>query len=181
MSRVGKQPILLPNGVSAKLTGNVLHVKGAKGEMSVTVHPEMKVVIEEKQILIQRPSDSASHRSLHGLTRTLVSNAVVGCNANFSKKLEIQGVGFKINVQGGKLLLNIGLSHPVEFVPPKGITISIDAANKNLMIVEGVDKQMVGEIASRIRRLKKPEPYKGKGIRYEGEHVRRKAGKSAAK
>lgn len=171
----------MPEGVTFEQKGNILSFKGPKGSITIEIHSAMKIAHKDKELLVERQSEEAMDRSLHGLTRTLLANAVEGVKNGFKKNLEVQGVGYKAAVQGGKLVLNIGFSHPVEFVPPQGITLSIDKDNKNMVIVEGVDKQMVGQIAANIRGLKKPEPYKGKGIMYSGERIRRKAGKSAAK
>lgn len=182
MSRIGRKPIQLPDGVTMQIQGNVLSFKGPKGSITLAVHPEMVVKIEEnKEILVQRPSESPQHKALHGLTRTLVDNAVTGVKNGFVRSLEVQGVGYKVNVQGKKLILNVGFSHPVEFDPPEGITLNIDKDNKSMVLVEGVDKQLVGQVAANIRSIKKPEPYKGKGIIYTGERIRRKAGKTASK
>ena len=178
MSRIGKKPILIPEGVTVQQDGNNVHVKGPKGELFVTIHPTMKIIIDQGQIIIERPSDSIQHKSLHGLSRTLIMNAVTGVKTPYVKQLDVQGVGFKANLQGSTLVLNLGFSHPIEFTPPKGITITLGKENKNIVCVEGPDKELVGEISARIRKFRKPEPYKGKGIRYVGEHVRRKAGKS---
>ena len=172
---------MILDGVTVDQKGQMLHFKGPKGELTVLVHPEMKVSFVEKTITVERPGENNVHKSLHGLSRTLIANAVQGVKEGYKKELEIAGVGFKANVQANKLVLNIGYSHPVDFPAPKGITISIDKENKNMIIIEGADKQLVGETAAKIRSLKKPEPYKGKGIHYLGEKIRRKAGKSAAK
>lgn len=181
MSRIGKNPVTIPDGVTVDHKGQTLHVKGPKGELTVVIHPDIKITVVDKTVTVERPSDSNLHKSLHGLSRTLIANAIHGVKEGYRRELEIAGVGFKATVQGNTLVLNIGYSHPVNFPAPKGITISIDKENKNMIIVEGVDKQLVGETAAKIRALKKPEPYKGKGIHYMGEKIRRKAGKSAAK
>jgi len=181
VSRIGKNPVTIPDGVTVDHKGQTLHVKGPKGELTVVIHPDIKITVVDKTVTVERPSDSNLHKSLHGLSRTLIANAIHGVKEGYRRELEIAGVGFKATVQGNTLVLNIGYSHPVNFPAPKGITISIDKENKNMIIVEGVDKQLVGETAAKIRALKKPEPYKGKGIHYMGEKIRRKAGKSAAK
>jgi large subunit ribosomal protein L6 len=181
VSRIGKNPVTIPDGVTVDHKGQTLHVKGPKGELTVVIHPDIKITVVDKTVTVERPSDSNLHKSLHGLSRTLIANAIHGVKEGYRKELEIAGVGFKATVQGNTLVLNIGYSHPVNFPAPKGITISLDKENKNMIIVEGVDKQLVGETAAKIRALKKPEPYKGKGIHYMGEKIRRKAGKSAAK
>ncbi len=182
MSRIGKKPIQLPDGVTLQVNGTLLSFKGPKGSVSLIIHPDMMIKVENnKEILVERPSESQNHRALHGLTRTLVDNAVTGVKSGFVRSLEVQGVGYKVNVQGKKLILNVGFSHPVEFDPPEGITLAIDKDNKNMVLIQGVDKQLVGQVAANIRAIKKPEPYKGKGIIYTGERIRRKAGKTASK
>jgi len=181
MSRIGKNPIPVPAGVTVTLKGNHVHVKGPKGELDFTAHTNMKVTMVDNQIVVERPNNAKENRSLHGLTRTLISNMVSGVTTGFEKQLEILGVGYRANTVGTKLNLTLGFSHPVEFISPAGITIEIDKEKKNILIIKGADKQMVGEVAAKIRGLKKPEPYKGKGIRYLGEHVAIKAGKAAAK
>lgn len=182
VSRIGKLPIQIPNGVTVeKREGNVIFVKGPKGEISFPIHKDITVEIAEGTVTCKRPSEERSHRSLHGLSRTLIANMIEGVTKGYEKKLEIQGVGYRVSLQGKKAILNLGFSHPVEFTPPDGITMSIDAEKKNLLTISGVNKQMVGEVAAKIRSYRKPEPYKGKGIRYENEVVARKAGKAAAK
>ena len=179
MSRIGRMPIDIPAGVTVDLKDHTITVKGPKGELVREVHPDMQVAIEDKVMTVSRPSDDKNHRSLHGLTRALLANMVTGVSTGFSKTLEISGVGYRAAMQGNKLALTLGFSHPVEVVPPAGITIEVPAPNK--IIVSGADKAVVGELAANIRKWRQPEPYKGKGIRYEGEVVRRKAGKSGAK
>jgi large subunit ribosomal protein L6 len=181
MSRIGKNPIQVPSGVTVTITGNTVSVKGAKGELTQVIHPNMKVEQMDNQIIVSRPNDLKLNRSLHGLTRTLISNMVEGVTKGYEKQLEILGVGYRAAVAGSKLTLNLGFSHPIEFNTPQGITIEIDKDKKNLLAVRGSDKQLVGEVAAKIRSYKKPEPYKGKGIRYLGEHVQQKAGKAAGK
>jgi large subunit ribosomal protein L6 len=182
MSRIGKQPVTIPQGVTIEKSGvNNLRVKGPKGELSFEFHPRISFKIEDGVITCTRGTESKQDRSLHGLSRTLVSNMVEGVTKGFEKKLEVIGVGFRVAVQGNKLTLNIGLSHPVEYTIPQGIKIEIDKEKKNIVIITGADKQMVGEVAAKIRSYRKPEPYKGKGIRYFGEQITRKAGKAAAK
>ncbi|TCL66474.1 LSU ribosomal protein L6P [Hydrogenispora ethanolica] len=176
MSRIGRKPIAIPQGVQVALEGNVVTVKGSKGELSQVVHPDMKVVIEENTIIVERPSDEKKHRSLHGLTRTLVANMVEGVTKGFTKSLEITGVGYRAAKQGKNLLLTIGYSHPVEIEPLTGIEFEVPAPTK--ITVKGIDKQAVGQMAAEIRAVREPEPYKGKGIRYEKEVIRRKAGKA---
>ncbi|MDD4600536.1 50S ribosomal protein L6 [bioreactor metagenome] len=179
MSRIGRMPIAIPAGVTVKLDGNVVSVKGPKGELTRTVPKAMIIDIEDNTILVKRPSDEKEHRSLHGLTRTLISNMVIGVTEGFKKTLEIVGVGYRATKQGNKLGLTLGFSHPVEVVPPEGITIDVPAPNK--IIVSGIDKEAVGQLTAQIRGFREPEPYKGKGVKYEGEHIRRKVGKAGGK
>ena len=179
MSRVGRMPIEIPTGVTVSQKENTLTVKGAKGELTRTFHPDINIAVEENVITVTRPSDGKEHRSLHGLTRALVANMVTGVHEGFTKTLEINGVGYRAAKQGNKLALTLGFSHPVEMEAPAGITIDVPAPNK--IVVTGADKEVVGAVAADIRKWRKPEPYKGKGIRYEGEVVRRKAGKAGAK
>jgi large subunit ribosomal protein L6 len=176
LSRIGRKPIVIPQGVQVEINGATVKVKGPKGELVQTVHPEMKLVKTENQLTVERPSDAKLHRSLHGLTRTLVDNMVLGVTAGFSKALDINGVGYRAAKQGANLILTIGYSHPVELQPLPGIEFEVPAANK--IIVKGVDKQVVGQMAAQIRSVREPEPYKGKGIKYETEVIRRKAGKA---
>lgn len=176
MSRIGRKPIAIPQGVQVELSGNTVKVVGPKGELTQTVHPEIQLVLEDKEIKVERPSDEKKHRSLHGLTRTLVSNMVQGVTTGFSKALDINGVGYRAAKQGKNLLLTIGYSHPVEVEPLQGIEFEVPAANK--IIVKGIDKQAVGQMAAQVRSVREPEPYKGKGIKYENEVIRRKAGKA---
>lgn len=176
MSRIGRLPIAIPAGVDVKLQDNTLTVKGPKGQLVKTFHKDMQITIEEKEILVTRPSDNKTHRSLHGLTRSLIQNMVDGVTKGFEKTLEINGVGYRAQKQGNKLVLNLGYSHPVEMVDPEGITVEVPANTK--IIVKGIDKQMVGEHAANIRKQREPEPYKGKGIKYADEYIRRKEGKA---
>jgi large subunit ribosomal protein L6 len=177
VSRIGKKPVPLPKGVTAQLDGLRLTVKGPKGEVSRLVHAELGVVIDPATIAVTRPSDESRHKALHGLTRTLIANMVDGVTKGFSKSLEIQGVGYKAEVKPFGVQLVVGFSHPVPYHAPKGVKISVD--NNVLVKVEGVDKELVGQVAAELRSVRPPEPYKGKGIRYVGEAVRRKAGKTA--
>jgi large subunit ribosomal protein L6 len=177
MSRIGKRPVPLPAGVTATLQGRTLTVKGPKGEASRLLHPEMAIAVEPQVITVRRPSDEPRHKALHGLTRTLVANMVEGVTKGFIRALEIQGVGYKAEVKPFGVQLVVGYSHPVPYHAPKGIKISVD--NNTQVKVEGVDKELVGQVASELRSVRPPEPYKGKGIRYVGEQVRRKAGKTA--
>jgi large subunit ribosomal protein L6 len=179
MSRIGKQPIPVPAGVEIKIEGNMIRVKGPKGLLEKEMHRDMIIKHEDGQILVERPSDNKMHRSLHGLTRTLVNNMVVGVTNGFQKNLELVGVGYRASKQGKKLVLAVGYSHPVEIKPDEGLEIDVPTPTK--INVKGVDKEKVGDLAAAIREVREPEPYKGKGIRYEGEHIRRKVGKAGAK
>ena len=177
MSRIGKKPVPIPKGVSAQLDGLRITVKGPKGEISRMVHPELSLALEGDTIVVKRPSDESRHKALHGLTRTLVNNMVDGVTKGFAKTLEIQGVGYKAEPKPFGVQLVVGFSHPVPYHAPQGIKISVD--NNVVLKIEGVDKELVGQVAAEIRAVRPPEPYKGKGIRYLGEQVRRKAGKTA--
>ena len=177
MSRIGKQPILVPAGVDVSIEGTHIQVKGPKGELGYDFNELMSVVCKDGQILVTRPNDSRQARSFHGLTRTLIANMVEGVSQGFQKKLELVGVGYRAALKGSNLELQLGYSHPVVVEPPAGITFEVP--DQTHITVLGVDKQQVGEVAATIRKWRKPEPYKGKGIRYEGEHVRRKLGKAA--
>ncbi|MGD8485670.1 MAG: 50S ribosomal protein L6 [Chloroflexota bacterium] len=176
MSRVGKLPIAIPAGVDVDVKGSHVKVKGPKGELERDVTPVLSIVTEEGQVRVERPDDEKRTRELHGLTRTLINNMVVGVTDGYSRNLEIQGVGYRAQLVGKKLQLNLGYSHPIEIEPPEGITFVVDTPNK--VAVTGIDKELVGRIAAQVRATRKPEPYKGKGVRYEGEVVRRKAGKA---
>lgn len=181
MSRIGKLPIEIPGGVTVeKKDGNMIVVKGPKGELSVKIHENMNVDIQDNQVIVTRPNNEKFNMSLHGLSRTLISNLVEGVTKGFEKRLEINGVGYRANIQGRKAVLSLGYSHPVEYEAPEGIDLAIDQEKKNIIIVSGADKQLVGQVAAKIRSYRKPEPYKGKGIRYEGEEIQRKAGKAAS-
>ncbi|HTS89144.1 MAG TPA: 50S ribosomal protein L6 [Gemmatimonadales bacterium] len=179
MSRIGKKPVAVPKGVTVQVQGQTLSVKGPKGELSRAFHPEMTLAVQGEQVVVTRPSDEARHKALHGLTRTLVQNMMDGVAKGFQKTLEIQGVGFKAEPRPYGLQLALGFSHPVEYKAPTGIKFTVD--NNTIVKIEGADKEMVGQVAAEIRSLRKPEPYKGKGVRYLGEVVRRKAGKTGAK
>jgi large subunit ribosomal protein L6 len=176
MSRVGKKPIEIPAGVTVTLNGNVVTVKGPKGELTRTFNPDITINVEENVINVSRPSESKEHRALHGTTRALLSNMVEGVSKGFEKSLELIGVGYRAQKQGNKLVLNVGYSHPVEITPEAGLEIEVPANTK--IIVKGTSKERVGALAANIRDVRRPEPYKGKGIRYEGEFVRRKEGKT---
>ena len=178
MSRIGKKPIAVPAGVEVKIDGHTVTVKGPKGTLSRTLNEEMDIKMENNEILVSRPNDEIKNRSLHGLTRTLINNMVVGVTQGFEKKLEIQGVGYNAQMQGKNLKLALGFSHPVIITPPEGITITTPSSV--VILVSGADKEMVGQVAAEIRAWREPEPYKGKGIRYSGEYVRCKAGKTGA-
>jgi len=176
VSRIGRLPIPLPDGVEVTRDGRLLRVKGPKGTLEREIHPEMTVEQADGELRVTRPSDEPRHRALHGLTRTLVNNMVVGVTTGFSKALEISGVGYRAQLQGDKLVLALGYSHPVEVTPPEGISFLVETPTK--LSVSGADKELVGQTAAFIRARRKPEPYKGKGIRYAGEHIQRKAGKA---
>ena len=178
MSRVGRLPIPVPKGVTVNINKNAVSVKGPKGELSRDFPPEMGIEEKDGQITVTRNSDHRTHRAKHGLVRSLLNNMVVGVSDGFKKELEIQGVGYRAALEGKDLVLNVGYSHPVTFVPPEGISFEVPDRNGRQLIVNGIDKEVVGEIAAQIRKTRPPEPYKGKGIRYLGEEVRRKAGKA---
>ena len=180
MSRIGRAPIHIPSGVTVTVgADNLVKVKGPKGELSREIHPDMKITVEDGVVTVIRPSDDKMHRSLHGLSRTLINNMVVGVTEGFKKTLEINGVGYRAAKQGKNLNLSLGFSHPVIVEPPAGITL--DAPSATSIVVSGIDKEAVGAVAAKIRSYRLPEPYKGKGIKYEGEHIRRKVGKAGAK
>ncbi len=177
MSRIGRMPIVIPNGVDIKIEGNnVVTVKGPKGTLNKQLHKDMIIKVEDGNVIVQRPSEIKMHKALHGLTRTLVANMVEGVTKGFEKALEINGVGYRAQKQGKKLVLTLGYSHPVEMEEPEGITLDVPSTNE--VIVKGIDKQVVGEIAANIRSKRLPEPYKGKGIKYKTEVIRRKEGKT---
>ncbi|AEH46205.1 50S ribosomal protein L6 [Parageobacillus thermoglucosidasius] len=176
MSRVGKKPIEIPSGVTVTVNGDTVTVKGPKGELTRTFHPDMTIKVEDNVITVTRPSDEKHHRALHGTTRSLLANMVEGVSKGYEKALELVGVGYRAAKQGKKLVLNVGFSHPVEIEPEEGLDIEVPSQTK--IIVKGADKQRVGELAANIRAVRPPEPYKGKGIRYEGEVVRLKEGKT---
>jgi large subunit ribosomal protein L6 len=178
MSRIGKLPVAIPSGVSININKNAVVVKGPKGELSRDFPPEIDIKEENGQVVVTRNSDHRVHRSKHGLTRALLNNMVVGVSSGFDRHLNIEGVGYRAAMEGSKLVLNVGYSHPVVFDPPEGIKFEVPDRNGRQIIVSGSDKELVGEIAARIRRTRPPEPYKGKGIRYAGEQIRRKAGKA---
>ena len=178
MSRVGLKPITVPEGVQVDIRGSHVAVKGPKGQLEWTFDPAMKIILEEGVLRVERPTDHRNHRSLHGLTRALLFNMVTGVSEGYSKTLEIVGTGYRAEAQSPtKLVLYLGYSHPIEMEAPEGITFEVPRGGR-AVTVQGYDKQLVGEIAARIRRQRPPEPYKGKGVRYQGEYVRRKAGKA---
>ncbi len=176
MSRVGKMPISIPEGIQIEKKPDRLIVKGEKGILEEIIHPDMNIKIDEGTILVERPSDNRFHRSLHGLTRSLIQNMITGLTEGFEKRLEIIGVGYRAELKGKYITFQLGYSHPIYLLPPEEISIEIPAPTQ--IIVKGISKQLVGQIAAKIRSFRPPEPYKGKGIRYENEYVRRKAGKA---
>ena len=179
MSRIGRMPIAIPQGVDIKIEGSVVTVKGPNGQLSRTVHNDMILELEDGQLLVKRPSEEKFHKSLHGLTRSLINNMVEGVTKGFQRSLDLVGVGYRAAKQGNKLVLTVGYSHPVEIEPKEGIEIEVPAATK--VIVKGADKEAVGALAANIRKVRPPEPYKGKGIKYDTERIRRKAGKAGTK
>lgn len=176
MSRIGRKPIAIPDGVTVRYDNGVIHVKGPKGELSRKIHPDMIVKVEEKEVTVERPSDNKLHRSLHGTTRSIINNMISGVTEGFSKTLELVGVGYRASKSGKNLVLNVGYSHPVE-IEPEG-PVEFEVPSNTQIIVKGIDKEAVGEMAAKIRAVRKPEPYKGKGIRYQGEWILRKVGKT---
>jgi large subunit ribosomal protein L6 len=176
MSRIGRLPIAVPSSVDVTIDGRELTVKGPKGTLHRTLHPDMAVSQEDGSIVVTRPTEQKTHKQLHGLTRTLVNNMVIGVTDGYRKGLEITGVGYRAALNGQKLQLNLGYSHPIEIDPPEGISFEVE--NPTHLAVVGIDKELVGQVAAQVRSTRKPEPYKGKGVRYAGEQVRRKAGKA---
>ena len=176
MSRIGKNPIVIPAGVDVTVDGQDVKVKGPKGELSLTVSEPIAVAKEENTIVVTRPNDERRNRALHGLSRTLVNNLVIGVTEGYTRKMEIFGVGYRVQAKGKDLEFALGYSHPVPIEAPEGITFAVESPTK--FSVSGIDKQLVGQISANIRRLRRPDPYKGKGIRYEGEQIRRKVGKT---
>jgi len=177
MSRIGRMPIPAPDDVAVEIAGSRVTVKGPKGELSRQFHPDMMIEQRDDHIVVRRPSDERRHRALHGLTRALLANMVEGVTKGYAKRLQVEGVGYRAEMRGNNLVLFVGFSHPVEVEPPPGITFTVERGYR-IFVVEGIDKELVGNTAAQIRSLRPPEPYKGKGIRYEGERVRRKAGKA---
>ena len=176
MSRIGRLPIPIPAGVDITIDGSDIKVKGPKGELALTVASPIAIAIEDGQVLVTRPDDERESRSLHGLTRTLIANNIVGVTTGYTKSLEIVGTGYRVVAKGSNLEFALGFSHPVTVVPPAGISFTVDGNTK--LTVAGIDKQAVGEVAANLRKLRKPDPYKGKGVRYAGEQIRRKVGKA---
>lgn len=176
MSRIGKQPIPIPSSIQVQIEGTSVIVKGPKGELRREIHPDIRVHQDDGKLVVTRPSDQPRHRALHGLTRALLANMVTGVDEGFTKTLELSGVGYRVQQLGSNIQLAVGYSHPVDVKPPEGITFEVEGNNR--IHVRGIDKELVGQTASEIRRIRPPEPYKAKGIRYAGEYVRRKAGKA---
>jgi len=179
MSRIGKNPVAVPNGVTVSIEGNTLKVKGPRGELTRTFHPDMKLTMDSGTVSVSRPSDESKHKALHGLSRTLIANMVEGVTKGFQKQLEIVGVGYKAETRPYGLQLALGFSHPVEYRAPQGIKLL--APQPTQIVIEGANKEIVGQVAAELRSLRPPEPYKGKGIKYAGEQIRRKAGKAGGK
>ena len=177
MSRIGKQPIELPKGVEVTLEGSHVRMKGPKGQLERDLSKEMDIKLQDGTLSVNRPSDKPEHRAMHGLTRALLANMAIGVSEGFSKTLEIQGVGYRAAKQGNNLSLQVGFSRPIDVVPPKGIEFEVE--NPTTVHIHGIEKELVGQVAADVRKVRPPEPYKGKGIRYRGEYVRRKAGKGA--
>ncbi|MGI6591067.1 MAG: 50S ribosomal protein L6 [Eggerthellaceae bacterium] len=177
MSRIGKQPVTIPAGVEVKIDGHKVTVKGPKGELTREFNPIMAIKMQDNEVVVERPDDSREARSLHGLTRTLINNMVIGVSEGYSKTLELVGVGYRATLKGKNLEMSLGFSHPVTVTPPEGIEFEVPSQDQ--IIIKGISKEKVGQVAADVRAWRKPEPYKGKGIRYQGEHVRRKLGKAA--
>jgi len=180
VSRIGRMPITLPKGVNVDIQGQKVSVNGPKGQLSYEVRPEITVKLENGQLVVERSSDERAHRAYHGLTRALLANMVHGVSEGFRRVMTVEGVGYRAAMQGQSLVLQVGYSHPVEIVPPPGIKFSVEKGDR-IFTIEGIDKALVGQVAAKIRALREPEPYKGKGLLYEGERIRRKAGKAGKK
>lgn len=178
MSRIGKKPIPITKGIKIHASGQEIKVAGPKGELSATVHPDIKIDVTGEEVVVKRQSDEKPQRALHGLWRALIQNMLTGVSDGYSRKLELVGVGYRAELKGKKLQMQLGFSHPILFQPPDGI--KIETPTQTNIIVSGIDKQLVGQVAAKIRSFRPPEPYKGKGVKYEGEYIRRKAGKAAA-
>jgi len=179
LSRIGKKPVLIPKGVTVTKSNGSLKVKGSKGELETSVHSSITVEVMENEVIVKRPDDSKQSKALHGLTRALIQNMIKGVTNEYSKTLDIVGVGYRAELKGKNLLLNIGYSHPIYFIPPAGVNLQTPAPTQ--IIISGIDKQLIGLVAAKVRSIRKPEPYKGKGIKYSNEQIQRKAGKTAAK
>ncbi len=179
MSRIGKKPVAVPKGVTVSVSGNEIKVKGPKGELSSTLHPNIEMKTENGEYVFTRPNDLKENRALHGLMRALLQNMILGVSEGYSKTLDIVGVGYKVEQKGANLLINLGFSHPIYFMPPAGITVA--STTPTQIVISGIDKQLVGQVAAKLRSFKEPEPYKGKGVKYSTEQIRRKAGKTAGK
>lgn len=179
MSRIGKKPVVIPKGVTINVKDSKIKVKGPKGELEMPIHPNMSVTVENNEVLVNRPDDNKENKALHGLTRALVQNMINGVTEEYKKVLDIVGVGYRAEMKGKNLLINIGYSHPIYFIPPDGV--QLQTPTQTQIVISGIDKQLVGSIASKIRSIRKPEPYKGKGIKYQNEVIVRKAGKTAGK
>ncbi len=179
MSRIGKKPITIPKGVAVTKKGNNIKIKGPKGELENTFHQNMNINVTETEISVTRPDDKKENKALHGLTRALIQNMILGVTEAYQKTLDIVGVGYRVELKGKNLLINIGYSHPIYFMPPEGI--NLQAPTQTQIVISGIDKQLVGMVAAKIRSIRKPEPYKGKGIKYSDEQIQRKAGKTAGK
>jgi len=178
VSRIGKKPVVIPKGVNVHLADREIKVKGPKGELTATVHQDIAVEVAAGQVVLKRPSDEKKYRALHGLWRALVQNMVTGVTTGYSRKLELVGVGYRAELKGKKLQLLLGYSHPILFAAPEGVNLEVPTQTN--ITISGIDKMLVGQVAAKIRSFRPPEPYKGKGVKYEGEHIRRKAGKAAA-
>jgi len=181
MSRIGNKPVAIPAGVTLEVKGEIVIAKGAKGELNLRILPEVAVAVKDGAIIVSRRDDSAQARARHGLTRALLANMVVGVSKGYEKRLEVIGVGFKAQAKGKSVTLQLGFSHPIEYAAPAGVEIQNDAENKQVLVIRGCDKECVGQVAADLRTFRPPEPYKGKGIRYTDEVVRRKVGKAAVK
>jgi large subunit ribosomal protein L6 len=179
VSRIGKKIIEIPDGVKVTIDGSMVKIKGPKGELQRAIHPNMKLELNDSGLVVKRPDDLKINKALHGLTRALVHNMVVGVTSGYKKILDIVGVGYRVELKGANLLLNMGYSHPIYFLPPA--EIKIETPTQTQIVISGIDKQLVGQVAAKLRSIRKPEPYKGKGIKYTGEHILRKAGKTAGK
>lgn len=179
MSRIGKKIIEIPNGVTVTIDGSIVKIKGPKGELQRAIHPNMKLELKDSNLEVKRPDDQKTNKALHGLTRALVHNMVIGVTSGYKKVLDIVGVGYRVELKGTNLLLNMGYSHPIYFMPPA--EIKIETPTQTQIVISGIDKQLVGQVAAKLRSIRKPEPYKGKGIKYSGEQILRKAGKTAGK